>query len=172
MQKQAQTKKQPRTFKELNILLDKIGEKLDKNAEQIGGIGNNLGDVAEEYFYTGLQSRKTLNGVKYDFVNRNNRRRKDLEWDILLENGNSVAVLEVKHKLHPKDVENFATRKLPMFRESLPEFVDYQVYGGVAGMAVPEDSRKMAEEYGLTVLTQNGKNLKVLNSKGFKPKAF
>lgn len=150
----------------------KTDEEYKKIAKIIGGIGNNLGDAAEDYFYSGLQHRKILNGIKYDYVNRNNKRRKDLEWDILLENGNSVAVLEVKHKLHPEDVEEFATKKLPLFRQALPEFAKYRVYGGVAGMSVPEDSRKIAEHYGLTVLTQDGKNLKVLNSQKFTPKLY
>lgn len=159
------TKKETRTLKELNAYVDKAMERL-------GGIGNNIGDATEEYFYTGLQHKKTLNGIKYDYVNRNNRRRGELEWDILLENGDSVAVLEVKHKIHPKDVEEFATEKLPRFKESFPNFANYHIYGGVAGMSIPEDSRKIAEHYGLTVLTQDGKNLKVLNSQNFTPKLY
>lgn len=145
---------------------------MEKAMKRLGGIGNNIGDATEEYFYTGLQHRKTLNGIKYDFVNRNARKRGDWEWDIMLENGDTVAVLEVKHKLHPNDVKEFATEKLPHFKESFPDFAKYRIYGGVAGMSVPEDSRKIAEHYGLTVLTQDGRNLKVLNSAGFTPKSY
>lgn len=164
-------KRSDATMEDLKKEVKATTQSVRELSKQLGNISNNLGDVAEEYFYTGLQHRKILNGIKYDYVDKNSRRR-GLEWDIVLENGSSVAVLEVKHKLHPKDVEEFATQKLPLFRKSLPEFSNYNVYGGVAGMAVPEDSQKTAEHYGLTVLTQDGKNLKVLNSVGFKPKTF
>lgn len=172
MRKQHQISKQPRNFKELNILLDKIGEKLDRNAELIGGIGNNLGDVAEEYFYTGLQHRKMLDGIRYQEVARNLRGFDETEWDIALKNGTSIALLEVKHKVHPEDVDKFATKKLPVFRKAFPQYANYNIYGGVAGMSIPNTSREKAENLGLMVLTQDGKNLKILNSKGFKPKAF
>lgn len=145
---------------------------MEKAMKRMGGIGNNLGDAAEEYFYSALLHKKTLGGIKYDFINRNARKRGDWEWDLMLENGNSVAVLEVKHKIHPTDVEEFAKEKLPHFKESFPEYENYSIYGGVAGMAVPADSMKMAEQYGLAVLTQDGKSVRVLNSKGFKPKSY
>ena len=157
--------KRSRTLKELD-------EYVEKAMKRMGGIGNNLGDAAEEYFYSALKHKKVLNGIKYDDVAKNFGGFRDLEWDIVLKNGNSVAVIEVKHKLHPEDVEEFAKQKLPLFKQTVPGFSDFHVYGGVAGMAVPKDSMKKAEEYGLSVLTQDGVNFRVLNSEGFTPKAY
>jgi len=39
-------------------------------------------------------------------------------------------------------------------------------------MAVPATCKSMAEKMGLILLTQDGKNIKLLNSKGFEPKRF
>ena len=96
----------------------------------------------------------------------------DQEWDLVLKNGDSVAVIEVKHKPHPNDIENFATRKLPSFRKSLPEFTNYKIYGGIAGMAFPATLKKQAEDLGLIALTQDGGRIRTLNSEGFTPKAY
>ncbi len=163
--------KKPSSTKRSRALAE-LDAYVEKAMQRMGGIGNNLGDVAEEYFYSALKHKKVLNGIKYDDVAKNFGGFNDLEWDIVLKNGNSVAVLEVKHKLHPKDVEDFATQKLPLFKQTVPGFSNFHVYGGVAGMAVPKDSMKEAEKYGLSVLTQDGVNFRVLNSEGFKPKAY
>lgn len=172
--------KSPRSLKELNVLMDSIlesinetGKHVDKVSETVGGIGNNLGDVAEEYFYSSLRRKKSLNGIKYDGVARNlTGFVDDKEWDLVLKNGNSVAVLEVKHKPHPNDILNFATKKLPYFRASLPEYANYKVYGGIAGMAFPSSLKHKAEDLGLMAITQDGGKVKTLNSPGFTPKPY
>lgn len=146
---------------------------VEKAMERMGGIGNNLGDVAEEYFYSSLRRRRSLNGIKYDGVARNlTGFVDDKEWDLVLKNGDSVAVLEVKHKPHPNDIINFATKKLPYFRQSLPEFANYKVYGGIAGMAFPASLKQQVEDLGLIALTQDGGKVRSLNSAGFTPKSY
>jgi len=158
--------KRSRTLKELDAYVEKA-------MQRMGGIGNNLGDVAEEYFYSSLRRKKSLNGIKFDGVARNVPSYKDeREWDLVLKNGDSVAVIEVKHKPHPNDILNFATKKLPYFRESLPEFANYKVYGGIAGMAFPATLKQQAEDLGLIALTQDGGRVRTLNSEGFTPKAY
>ena len=153
--------------------LEELDTYVEKAMERMGGIGNNLGDVAEEYSYSSLRHRKSLNGIKYDGVARNlTGFVDDREWDLVLKKGDSVAVIEVKHKPHPNDIIDFATKKLPYFRQSQPEFANYKVYGGVAGMAFPASLKKQAEDLGLLALTQDGGKVRSINSSGFTPKSY
>ncbi len=145
---------------------------LKKVADQVGGISNNIGDVAEDFFYRGLESRKRLGGVKFDDINHKVKDLKKNEYDIVLTNGKSVAVIEVKHKLHPNDVQKFVAKTIPAFTKAFNPFGQYEVLAGVAGLCVPDDSLKLATDNGLFVLSQSGRDMKFLNSKTFSPKVF
>jgi hypothetical protein len=151
--------------------IKKIEDLLDKIAKEHGSLANNLGDVAEETFYTGLERSKRLGMQKFTKIARNVRDFKGNEYDIVLMNGSAVAVLEVKHKIHPSDVDEFVGKIIPAFRTSYPQYKDFKLYGGLAGMAFPTSAREAAEKHGLFVLTQNGQNIKLANSVDFKPKS-
>ncbi len=56
------------TFKgiaELRESQAKTDAKLNKVAKMLGNIGNNQGDVAEEFFYNSLNHKKDLAGIHY-----------------------------------------------------------------------------------------------------------
>ena len=144
---------------------------LQKMSERLGGIGNNLGDVAEDFFYDGLNTKKRLGKIHFDDVARNVHVKKG-EYDIVLYNKDSVGVVEVKHKLHPDDVKKFAQVTIPLFKKELPQYAHLKTYGAVAGLSVPKDSRELAEKLGLFVITQSGDSLKTVNSAEFAPKAM
>lgn len=158
--------------RETNKTLEDVGRKLDKIAEEVGGMSNNIGDVAEDFFYRGLELRKRLGGVKFDDINHKVKDLKKNEYDIVLTNGKSVAVIEVKHKLHPNDVQKFVVKTIPAFTKAFNPFGQYEVLAGVAGLCVPDDSLKLAMDNGLFVLSQSGRDMKFLNSKTFSPKVF
>jgi len=80
------------------------------------------------------------------------------EFDILLVNGESVAIVEVKYKVHPKDLE-----KLPSKIEHLklmPQYKGYKVYPGVAGFYVPNEVIEIAKTK-CGVIQSYTENLKV-----------
>ena len=166
------SEKKVRSIHELNIFMDKVGEKLDRVAEEIGGLSNNVGEVAEDYFFSELENRKKINGINFHTVTKRVRDVKNNEWDIVLTNGKTVAVFEVKQKPHINDVEKVIEKTLPQFRLSFPAYNTYKLLGGIAGMTVTKDVADKAQKEGLFVLTQNNKNFKVLNSKDFQPKTF
>jgi len=59
----AKLKAKTRSWEELEAMLQKMGERL-------GGIGNNLGDVAEDFFYDGLNTKKRLGKIHFDDVKK------------------------------------------------------------------------------------------------------
>ena len=130
---------------------------------QLGGISKNNGDVAEEFFYNTLRKKPVIAGIEFDSVNHNllrSRGKLEKEFDIVLINGSSVALIEVKYKVHLNDVEQ-AEQQVGYYRELFPEHRDYRIYTGIAGMSVPASVADAARKRGQFVLKQVGKLIEV-----------
>jgi hypothetical protein len=137
---------------------DTFDTKLDRLAELYGGVSSNQGSAAEEFFYNSLSANPVLGDIKFDRVSANvnvSTKKKQAEFDIVMLNGSSVAVIEVKYKVHPADLEK-AEKTLKRYREFYPEHKSYALYGGIAGFSVPPDVVKAAKEKGLIVLKRKG----------------
>ena len=134
-----------------------FSKRIKKLEQLVGGIGNNQGDAAEEYFVNSLKDTLELLSKKFDILLPNFViQKKNIidEYDILLVNGSELAMIEVKYKLHTKDVEKL-DKKIAHLKE-LPQYKNYKIYAGVAGFNVPYDVIKLAEEKGYFVLQRNG----------------
>ena len=139
--------------------LAKTDAKLSKLAEMYGGMGNNQGKVAEEFFFNSLKLNPVLNGIHFDFIDKNVTRSKagiEEEYDLLLVNGRAIYIVEVKYCLHPKDVERMVGRKLTNFKKLFPEYQNYQIHLALASFAVDDDVKRMALDQGVTVLQRHG----------------
>jgi hypothetical protein len=133
--------------------------KLKETAQILSNVGLNLGLVAEEFFYHSLKYKKKFGGIKFNQIELNiNARNKTIqdEFDIVMFNGNSIALIEIKHKVHPNDLEDLKTRKLKNFKLLFPDFSDYKFYLGIGGFSIPKDIEEMAHKNGMAVLRQLG----------------
>jgi len=140
--------------------MKKTDIKLDKLAKLYGGISQNQGDSAEEFFFNTLRGKKRIGNMIFDTIQKNMRvDGKNLkgEYDIVLYNGSSVAVIETKYKVHINDIINLYEKKIPNFRKLFPFFDSYKIYAGIAGFHINDDAVKKAEEYGFFVLKRKGK---------------
>ncbi len=84
-----QMKKTDERMKKTDERMKRTDEKIEKIAQMIGGISNNQGAVAEEFFYNSLKHNQELGGIKYDFIDKNVTRAKgkiEDEFDILMIN--------------------------------------------------------------------------------------
>jgi RecB family endonuclease NucS len=72
-----------------------------------------------------------------------------------LENGSSVAIIEVKHTVHPKALDQLA-RQMQRVREFCPEYKDYKLYGGIAGFSIPDEVAEEAKARGMFILKCKG----------------
>ena len=156
----ASQKETEKKFQETDKFLKSIGK-------QLGNIGANNGAVAEDFFFYGFTASMQVDGIKYDYIERNKERvLKKLrgEYDIVLVNGAQIMVVEVKYKFHPNDVNLFYEKKLPKFKQLFPEHKDYKIYGAVAGLSIPDSTLEQAEKYGLMCFTQAGDNIKKISS--------
>ena len=99
--------------------------KLDQIGVQLGDLGHSNGDYAESFFYDSLSDKKTLGGIKYDVISKNYKRRRQRtedEYDIFLENGSAVGIIEVKYKVQKAHIEKMLAKKKDNFRILFPEF--------------------------------------------------
>jgi len=171
-----------RKFQETDRFLDKLSRESDKGMRKInkigklfGGMGRNIGEQAEEYFYRRLKNHNNLLGIEFSHIKRDLKcetGKLDGQYDIVLQNGQYVFVIEVKYKLHPNDVIKFKEKALPKFKILFPEYEDKKVYVAMAGMTVVPDSKQLCEEYGFLLLTQSGKDFTILNDEDFVPLTY
>lgn len=91
-----------------DAMLAKTIRKIDGLAELYGNVNHSNGEYTETYFYDSLADKKMLGGIKYDTISRNFTKRRNRvqdEYDILLENGSSVSVVETKYKVQLDHVD-------------------------------------------------------------------
>ena len=148
-------------MKETDRYLTKRFEETDRKLKsigiQLGNMSKNQGDVAEEYFVNSLKDSLKIANLNFDLLLKNvglQTKKINDEFDILLVNGESVAIVEVKYKVHPKDLE-----KLPKKIEHLKlmtQYKNYKIYAGVAGFYIPNEVIKTAQELGYFVLQRKG----------------
>ena len=140
-------------------LVSKVARKIDRLGEMVGNISNNQGDIAEEFFYTSFLNKPELGRLRFHSVRRNlNNRKGNIqdEYDLVLINGDSLVVFEVKAKAHQNDLERMITRKMPNFSLLFEEFSHYHLYAGIATLATNQELIAKAQELGLYLITQQG----------------
>jgi hypothetical protein len=141
----------------------KTDKKFKTMQDMLDGISKNQGSVAEEFFYNSLKSRPVLGDIVFDRVTPQlivGRKGKQSEYDVVLVNGASVGIVEVKYKAHLNDLAQ-VHEQVKRFRRDCPEFKSYAIYGGIAGLSVPKDVSEAAKAQGLFVLKRKGEALQV-----------
>ncbi len=145
--------------RETSEQMKKTDEKLDRIAKLVGGISNNQGDVAEEFFWNSISSKPTLGGITYDFADKNVTRKKgdiEDEYDILMVNGKDVAIIETKYKAHEKDIIKLINKKYANFQKLYPEYADYNHHLGLASFYINDDIKNDALKNNIMVLQRKG----------------
>jgi len=146
---------------------DRIMKELQKT---VGGITNSQGAFAEEYFLNSFEKGKTnFFGEKFDEIARQLKTRRqglEDEFDIVLYNHSSVAIIEVKYKAHTKDIPT-VLKKAETFRILYPEYKDFKIYLGFASMSFYPELEQECIEQGIAVIKQVGDNV-VINDTNLK----
>ena len=142
----------------------KLEKAFDKSNKKWEGFMGNSAQITEEYFYRSLDKNKTLGKLKFDEINRNIKKTDEsVEFDIILINGNSIGIIEVKNKAHPKDIRPLIEKKIKHFKLDYPEYEEYKYYFGIATVITNKTMIKEAKNEGIFLLTQNGEHLEIVN---------
>jgi len=155
-----------RMQKETDRILKENEERMQSFGIQLGGVSNNYGFHAEQLFQDAFERKPVFGGIKYkrmqpNYILGKDENKKKIEVDIALFNGDSVALIEVKNRIHPDFVEEFAQKRVRKFRESCAEYNNYKLYLGIAGFSFDNKVLEKAKEYGVGIVKQAGEGIDV-----------
>ena len=146
---------------------DRIMKELQKT---VGGIANNQGFVAEEYFFNSFEKgQQNFFGERFDEIEKNIKpKTKNLqdEYDIVLYNHATVAIIEVKYKANITDIPT-VLKKAETFRILFPDYKDFKIYLGLASMSFYPKLEEECIKEGIAVIKQVGDTV-VINDKHLK----
>jgi len=144
-------------------------ERIKKLEKLVGGIGKNNGHYAEEFFQNAFSKTLTFAGIKFDIMISNLKveKKESCEFDIVLANGDTIAIIEAKNRVYPSFVEELVTQKLTRFRKFFPVYANYRIYLGVAGLSFDDSVIEEANKFGVGIVRQDGKSIEV-NTEGIK----
>ena len=131
--------------------------------KELGGITKSNGEMAESYFINSFSLTPKFAGQTFQFVDANTKRSakalnlKD-EYDLLLYNGVSVAIIEIKYKARKKDVEHLL-KKTKTFKILFPQYKDFDLYIGLAALHFDSETEIESLEQGIAVIKQIGDNM-------------
>jgi hypothetical protein len=146
--------------KETDRQMKETDIKIDKVSAQIGGVSNNMGFHAEQFFQDAFDRKREFGGIKYNDmvpnfgINKDSKRK--MEIDIALINGDSVALIEAKNRIHPDFVKEFAEKRVGKFRTLFPDYKDHKIYLGIASFSFDKKALDEAKEFGIGIVKQVG----------------
>ena len=151
-------------FAETDRKFAKTDRKFDRIEEQLGGLSNNMGYHAEQFFQGVFEEKLEFGGMKYDEMIPNLTyidKGVKIEFDIALLNGDSIALIEVKNRIHPDFVDELAEERIENFRKFFPKYKDYRAYLGIAGFSFSDEVLERAGRYGIGIVKQVGEGVEI-----------
>jgi len=158
-------KKQKEEYRIWNEKFSRTEKSLDKTREMIGGISRSNGEFCEEYFINSFKENPTFLGEKYDRVLENLKldpAKIDDEYDLVLRNGTTIVLIEMKYKAGTDDVGKMFS-KLHSYRTNYPMFHNYKIYLGLASFRFSKYVRLKAAEKGIVLIEQRGDKIEVIS---------
>ena len=168
---EAQAEKEYAELRASNAQTDKkLKEMLEAKAQmfkQMGGMYNSQGAATTELFYNSLKNgHRELFGEKFDLVVKEERRNSIVgfedEYDIIMFNGQSVCIVEVKYKADSNDIPQ-VLKKERTFRRNFPEHQNKRLYLAVASRSFHKLTEKTCYDNGIAMIKLVGETLVVTN---------
>ena len=180
---EAYKKQMAKSSKKVDKLFAKTREQIDKTSKkveeltasieatrkEVGGIGDSYGMHAESYFYESLKNGMKFGGISFDLVEDDvkksfklpNGERLNAQFDIVMINCDTIAIIEVKSKVQKKDVWELVNRKLENYKTIHKHYANFKFYLGVAGFAYDKNAEESALENGVGMLKLCGENVEI-----------
>ena len=159
-----------RMMKETDRRMKETDRRMKELQKTIGGWAHNHGSFAEEYFFNSFENGKqNFFGEQFDEIEKNLKNRRNgitEEYDIVLFNHTSVALIEVKYKAHRNDVPD-VIKKAEHFRLLFPDYKDFRIYLGLASLSFYPELEAECIQQGIAVIKQAGDTV-VINDTNLK----
>jgi hypothetical protein len=145
------------TYEMVMQMFAETNKKIDKQAKNIGGIDRSNGLMAEEAIYNSLSKDNVFANVKFDYIRKNIQLQSEdhrtlSELDILMVNGDTIAIIEVKFKVEKKDIKNILNKQLKHFRQIYPKYNNHKIILGIGGMSFEKEVEEEAKNNGIGII--------------------
>ena len=159
--------------RENSIKIEKLQSALNITNMAINGIADSNGAMAEAIIYDALENDMTFAGQEFDDIYRNMKKhiKKDGlrgEYDIMMTNGDTIALIETKFKVRKQDVINLYEKQAPVFSKLFPEYSKYKLLLGIGGVIFETDAIEEADAKGVGIIKVVGNKIDY-NSSNIKP---
>ena len=159
-----------KTLRETAKRQDDFDRQMKEINKTLGGWANNHGTFAEEYFYNSFEKgQQNFFGENFDKISKRVThywQGIEDEYDIVLYNHSSVALIEVKYKAHVNDIPA-VLKKAETYRILFPNYKDYKIYLGLASMAFYPELEQACINNGIAIIKQVGDKV-IINDKHLK----
>ncbi len=142
--------------------------------KQVGGITSRWGEFVENLVRPAAVRMFREKGIEVHFTALRVEAQDDkgsIEIDVLAENTNEVVAIEVKSHLEVRDVKRFLVT-LERFKQALPKYQNYKLYGAIAGIKVDERADEYATQEGLFLIKPSGDSVEIVNDQNFAAKTW
>jgi len=151
-----------RQMKETDRQMKETDRRMKELQKTLGGMANSHGSFAEEYFFNSFEdNEQNFFGEHFDEIRKHiygKKKNIEDEYDIVLYNGVSVAIIEVKYKAHNDDVDK-VLKKAETFRILFSDYKDFKIYLGLASMAFYPELEQECINQGIAIIKQVGDNV-------------
>ena len=120
-------------------------------------------DITREFFYEALCEEQRIGALEFDYIysaDMVSRRGRSARYGPLLINSEIVAVVEIKHHLHRRDVEHVHKTLAPKFRYFFREWADRKLLFVMAYITASPEALAAAREYGYATLSPDGQKVR------------
>ncbi|MFN4859953.1 MAG: DUF3782 domain-containing protein [Pseudanabaena sp.] len=142
--------------------------------KQVGGITSCWGEFVENLVRPAAVRMFREKGIEVHFTALRVEAQDEngsIEIDVLAENTNEVVAIEVKSHLEVRDVKRFLIT-LDRFKQALPKYQSYKLYGAIAGIKVDERADEYATQEGLFLIKPSGDTVAIVNDQSFVAKTW
>ncbi|MEA5477558.1 DUF3782 domain-containing protein [Pseudanabaena galeata UHCC 0370] len=142
--------------------------------KQVGGITSRWGEFVENLVRPAAVRMFREKGIEVHFTALRVEAQDEngsIEIDVLAENTNEVVAIEVKSHLEVRDVKRFLIT-LNRFKQALPKYQSYKLYGAIAGIKVDERADEYATQEGLFLIKPSGDTVAIANGQDFVAKTW
>ena len=144
-----------------------IDDSLARIGQTVGGVTNNLGKITEEFFRQAMENEKliVIDKATFDTVLADQTYKangKAMQCDLVLVNKKYIAIIEIKHYLHPDDIGRFDEKLRAVLPEVLPAaYKHLQLIPAMACKGLSLRAKEEVQKYGFALLRPRGQRSKV-----------
>ena len=165
------------TREQIKAITQETREQMKETDRKIGELGNRFGELAEHLVGPSIGEKFNELHLYFEHISHNHQikdssKRCIAEIDLMLENNDTVMVVEIKAKPLQKDVDDHIAR-IEILRQKTDARNDKRTYqGAIAGAIMLDSVRDYAHKAGFYVIEQTGDTVKINIPEGFKPREW